>query len=272
MSEEKNKWLSVGNSELSTIENSIKKGSSSKGKPFGSLPLDENGIPFINTEQKVIIGDDDREKVKTLEYPYNCIALLRIEHNGRQDWATGFFISERCVATAGHCVFYNGQWAKSVTVIPGANLEGYPTRWGEAKATVLRSVKGWVRDGDAEYDYGAIILPDDTLHNRLRGTMGYAEYRPEHAKEVELSGYPYSIDKLQEQYHVKGKIDRVEANRLYYTIDTEAGQSGSPLFVREGDKCVVVGVHRGANKTETENHAISINEGVICRWQEWSKI
>jgi V8-like Glu-specific endopeptidase len=271
MREEKDKWLSVGNNELDSRENRIKMGSCNRGKPLNSLPLDENGMPvFRNSEQKVIIDEDDREKVKTMEYPYNCIALLRIERNDGWHWATGFFVSKRCVATAGHCVFYKGEWAKSITVIPGANLEGYPTRWGQATAKVLRSVEGWVIDGDPEYDYGAIILPNDTLHDRLRGTMGYEEYRPELAEDVELSGYPKS--KLQKQYHAKGTIDRIESNRLYYQIDTEGGQSGSPLFVRKGDNCIVVGIHRGANATQTENHAIRINESVMCRWQEWSKL
>jgi V8-like Glu-specific endopeptidase len=271
MREEKDKWLSVGNNKLESIENSIKTGRSNRGKPLDSLPHDKNGMPvFINLIQKVIIDEDDREKVETMEYPYNCIALLRIERNEEPYLATGFFVSKRCVATAGHCVFYNGEWAKSITVIPGANLEGHSTRWGKVTATMFRSVEGWVTDGNPEYDYGAIILPDDTLHNRLRGTMGYEEYRPELAIDVELSGYP--ISKSQKQYRAKGKIERIESNRLYYQIDTEGGQSGSPLFVRKDGNCIVVGIHRGANATQTENYAIRINKGVMCRWQEWSKL
>jgi V8-like Glu-specific endopeptidase len=265
----KEKWLSAGNDDLSDEENILEIGKCSMGEPRDSLPIDEKGnLVRKDFERKVIIDKDEREKVKIMEYPYNCIALLLIERE-KMYYGTGFFVSKRCIATAGHCVFDNGIWAKSVTVIPGANIEGYPTRWGKAKAIKLRSVIGWVNNVDPEYDYGAVILPDDSLYNKMQGIMGYAEYNSNFAINVELSGYPE--DKSFEQYFATGKIDRVAANRLYYTLDTEHGQSGSPVFVRDNGNCVAVGIHRG-NTNSTENHAIRVNNDVMCRWQEWSNL
>jgi V8-like Glu-specific endopeptidase len=261
------KWSSVGNDELSDTDNSIKTGTRSMGNPLDSLPIDVGTHPFRELSQKVVIDTDDRYKV-VMKYPYNCIALLCIEFAGVvPHYGTGFFVSERCIATSGHCVFYNGQWAKSVTVIPGANLGGYPAHWGQATAAEFRSVSGWVTNREPDYDYGAVILPDNRLHSKIRGTLGYADFT---TGNVELSGYPEG--RSQEQYSATGVIARIKPNRLYYTLDTSPGQSGSPVFVRNGDKSIVVGIHRGTNDTGTENYAIRITDGVMCRLQEWSNL
>jgi V8-like Glu-specific endopeptidase len=268
---QKNKWLSVGNDELSAGENRVEIGYGSEGNPSNSLPIDENGKLSIDFETKAVIGPDDSEKVKVMGFPYNTIALLRIECDDGHHIGTGFFISPRCIATAGHCVFKDGKWAKSVTVVPGASLGDFPKRWGETTAIKFRSVEGWVKYSDIEYDYGAIILSDNLLFQKLCGYMGYAEYHSELASEVELVGYPDG--KGEKQFFTKGFINREEGNLLYYTLDTEPGQSGSPVFVRDTDnKCIVVGVHRGTNNVQTENHAIRVNNSVMCRWQEWSDL
>lgn len=212
----------------------------------------------------IIIGDDNRTPVFELEYPYNCICLLIIRHkDNSESFGTGFLISKRCIVTSGHCVFSGGDWAKEITVIPGAR--GNVAPFGLESSKKFKSVKGWTKKSSDNFDHGAIILPNDTLFNSVGGYLGFKILENENAAEV--SGYP--IDKSRTQWKGAGKILKKSKFRIYYDVDTLEGNSGSPIFIRNGKSRRVIGIHSDGSNP---NYAVRLREEIIDHWKKWSTI
>lgn len=70
-----------------------------------------------------------------------------------------------------------------------------------------------------------------------------------------ISGYPY--DKGYSQYGANGYIKKVSDNKLWYTIDTNGGQSGSPIM--DVNKRAY-GVHTGGLESEGFNWGSRVND------------
>lgn len=208
---------------------------------------------------------DDRQEVLRTEYPYNAICLLRIKAaNGERLRGTGFFISPRCVITAGHCVFYKREWINEIEVVPGALGTLFP--YGSAVSSNVQSIEGWFKNRNDNFDYGAIILKDDTLYNTIGAKLGY-QYSTDETN-VEIAGYP--IDKSQKPFKCVGQIDSRTPYKFFYTIDTETGNSGSPIFIeRASGERVVVGLHTEGARP---NAGIRIRPEMISVLKQWSKL
>lgn len=227
----------------------------------------ENLIKAIqrNKAQAFIIhGPDDRELVLETLYPYNVMCYLQITlFDGRSFPATGFFIAPRCVITAGHCVFERNHWVKEAEVIPGVFGELEPH--GKALARRFRSVEGWTINHDSNFDYGAIILDDDHLFTKLKSTLGFKRYDEE--KSVEVAGYPK--DKGRYPWKAAGDILRRSKFQLFYEIDTEAGNSGSPILAALNGKKYAIGLHTDG---AYPNKGIYLRQEMLDRWSEWTKL
>nr|WP_321486027.1 trypsin-like serine protease [uncultured Draconibacterium sp.] len=281
------RFLSVGNEPVSEIENKVSYTDGSLGKTITKLEdeyvinkittlyvkdtikekLKEiNDISLLYPRTKIIIGGtDDRIKVLETEYPYNCIALLLIyDHKGNEYLGTGFFISKRCVITAGHCVYFRGKWAKRIKVIPGA--KGLKSPFGEDVSTKFRSVEGWTVSKNANFDYGAIILGNDDLYSNVNCHLGYSLIQDK-SRIIELAGYP--MDKERTQWRSEGQIKKLSQYRIYYELDTVKGNSGSPIFIRKGNSRIVIGVHSFG---QDPNYSIRLNQNILNRWSEWSNL
>ncbi|MEL6697387.1 MAG: trypsin-like serine protease, partial [Bacteroidota bacterium] len=229
-----------------------------------------------NDYREEIIGDNDRVPVG-IDYPFKCIALLKItDHLNRTFPGTGFFISERCLITAGHCVYPDGQWAKKIEVIPAAKGQKRP--YGSSIESRFRTVRGYInKEGDgqgSEYDYGAIILKNDHFYKQIQAYLGYELIRepiPEDQLELKLSGYAF--DTYQIQHQSVGRIEEIETRRIFYDLDTEKGNSGSPLYRgRNGAPIRVTGIHTHGDKTKKVNSGVRLTTGSMKRWNEWSQI
>ncbi|MBW6533946.1 MAG: trypsin-like peptidase domain-containing protein [Mariniphaga sp.] len=279
------RFHSVGNEPLSEIENSVTGNTGSIGenpyeldtslndlnlkyrRSFDIVSIDTKNIhSFSLPRYKVIIGDDDREESSVMKYPYNCIALLIIyDKDDNEFFGSGFFISKRCVITAGHCVFNNNSWVKEIKVIPGAI--GTKAPFGHAKSKIFKSVKGWTVSKDRNFDYGSVILNNDDLYQNIHSYFGY-KVQSEKDQLIELSGYP--MDKNGKQWKSKGKISKLSPYRIYYELDTLKGNSGSPIFINEENNWTAIGVHT-YGETPT-NSSIRLNNVIINRWHEWSNL
>jgi len=221
-------------------------------------------ISSIGRQQKIIIGTDDRIKAIHEIFPYKAISLLLIEDKfGETYWGTGFFIAEKCVITAGHCVFFNNNWVKEIKVIPGANGNIKP--FGAQISRNFKSVLGWTNHYDNNYDHGAIILNDSTLFNNIKATFDIKEYSNE--SKIEISGYP--TDKNGFQWKSIGTISSSSPNRFFHDLDTLSGNSGSPVYIENGERRTVIGVHTFG---DDPNSAVSINNEIFDLWTNWSKL
>lgn len=221
---------------------------------------------------EMVIGSDDRKMIYPGGFPWRSICSLLITAADGSRWiGTGWLAGPGTVITAGHCVYIHerGGWVDSIEVIPGRN--GNDRMYGSCFSSSFRSVRGWTEKQMQENDYGAIILPGDSMfgsHER-NGSFGYEVLSGEDMRglTINISGYP--ADKLPPgtQWFHSRKISGVTPRTLLYDIDTAPGQSGAPVWRMNADKRYVVGIH--TNGDLAGNSATRIVDSVydnIARW------
>ncbi len=222
---------------------------------------------------ETVHGRDDRVRIEDPSgHPWRMNAALTITAANGTAWAgTGWFISPRTLITAGHCVFVKnsevpGQdgWVRSITVAPGRNAADAP--FGRLVSTDFRTVRGWSDDGDPEYDYGAIILPEPVGSDV--GWLGFGVYTDDDLTEstVNVAGYPTDQPRgtLWYGHH---QVARVRPNKVYYDIDTFGGQSGAAVYrIVDGQRyAIAVHTYGGA----TTNSGTRITAPVYENLQAW---
>lgn len=221
-------------------------------------------LPAVKNTAFIIHGTDDRKPVLETTYPYNVICLLIITaFDGRSFPATGFFISKRCIITAGHCVFERNHWVESAEVVPAALGSLKP--FGSSIGKRFRSVNGWINNRDSNFDYGAIILDDDSLFDKINATIGFKVYNEERL--IEIAGYPK--DKNQTPWFATGSVLNKTQYKLFHEVDTESGNSGSPIIVTVNGKKYAAGLDTDGNYP---NCGIRLRQEMLDRWSEWSKL
>lgn len=200
-----------------------------------------------------IIGDDDRQAVgDTRRMPYRVICLLDLMFSkNRRRIGSGVLIGPRSVATAAHNVYNRalGGPVVRIRVTPAAYLKDgvIQAPYGQTTITAAEChVRQEYRDhsdsGSDErtrFDYAVLQLPTDISWGTLLGTMALTpidgQFNADWFARTWLynSGYPagQTISKPlgMQVWHVgHGWADGV--SYIDYTIDTEGGQSGSPIF------------------------------------------
>ena len=184
-----------------------------------------------SSDARSIIGDDERSIVSnTASFPYSAIAYLNITYScGCVAKGTGFMVSANCMLTAGHCIVCtdHGNIASSITA-----LFGYDTNVDyKLKVTATSSDSIFYHDpqytgSEKNYDYGYVIFNSDVGYTT--GWFGMAS-----RNDSDLDGISVTVTgyKSGTMYKGTGEITSVANKRLKYNVDTEAGQSGSPVYI-----------------------------------------
>lgn len=224
----------------------------------------------------LISGQDRRSRVlDTMFSPWRLICSLKIScKDGSEYVGTGWIAGPRLIITAGHCVYnesYDGGWANEITIIPGRDGSNEP--FGSFKSTKLHSVKEWVDSGDENNDIGAIILESDIGSDIGFFAFGAYPNSDLESQLINISGYPGSVYG-EEQMHHANRISNTTKYKLYYDIDTEGGQSGSPVwFYNDDNKAVVIGIHsNGAGYAISANSGVRITNSLAKQIAEWRTI
>lgn len=218
-----------------------------------------------------VCGRDDRVRIRsTSRLPWRMICKLIITRaDGRKSGCTGWFIGPRTLITAGHCVYSHsaGGWAKSIEVVPGMDASNRP--FGSQKSSAFRSVRGWTQDQKPEFDYGAIIMPDANLGNRV-GWWGFAALSDSSLNNLLINNAGYAGDKpFGTSWYNAGRITQVTNRRLFYMIDTFGGNSGSPTWRYRNGKRHAIGIH---NYGGCPNKSTRITQDVYDNMVAWKNV
>ena len=224
---------------------------------------------------EIVFGQDTRQRVSNTRIePFKWVAMLDIDASNGSRWrGTGWLASPSLVVTAGHCVYMHkqGGWVSTIRIRLGIAADDTGEITAEAAPIItarssFRSVIGWIRNENAQADYGAIFLSKPMP--REYGHFLY-EARSDSALSKQffnVDGYPADKPIYQQWFGGRDSAG-VTARSLRYTIDTYSAQSGAPVWDDDGRR-VVLGIHtRG---TLVSNEAVRITEDVARNVTRWS--
>jgi V8-like Glu-specific endopeptidase len=129
-------------------------------------------------------------------------------------------------------------------------------------------VLGWTRDGNHEYDYGAILLASD-LGNQT-GWFGFGAWNDGDLLNAmgNISGYPGDKPSGTQWYHAR-RIAQVSTRKVYYDIDTFGGQSGSAVYRIINGARYGVAIHAYGTGGGAYNSATRITRPVFDNLLAW---
>ena len=220
--------------------------------------------PFANNSRS-IIGDDDRDVIDdTSTFPYSAISYLQMTFaDGCSAEGTGFMVSANCMLTAGHCFMCedHGSYVNSMTAYFG--YESTSSYLASITATADNAI--FYTDpnytgSQKNYDYGYVIF--ETNIGNTTGWFGLSAKADSALEDlaVDVSGYRYGV-----LYQCDGTISSVASKRLKYDADTEAGESGCPVYIygsTYGHQAVAIHTH-GTGVLEPKNSGWRITSTFI---------
>jgi V8-like Glu-specific endopeptidase len=242
--------------------------------------LNDKDEPF---QPENVIGPDDRERITdTTTYPWNthCYLELYFPFGGYQ--GTGCLVSPYMVLTCGHNVYNQDYYAyvDSVTIAPGQTQYyegGSVTRpYGTREGVEFQTNSSYIGGGSFEHDYGAVFF--DTSFSGINTFMPvqFSSSSPSEGDTVCVAGYP-GVAQGESTSALWTDCDPVHtyttSTILRYTVDTSAGQSGSPVRWKRWvtDPGIIVAVHAFGNSTANGGPRLRLNnKTLIEEWMEWT--
>lgn len=228
-------------------------------RPFGARLREdwESQERVIGTENRVQVLAR-RTNPSTTLFPFNTIC--HIDQGGGLN-ATGTLIAPRVVITANHVV----QGLTTVTVTPGANFPAATAAEQRPASPASQASTTFVPH--RTLDLALVFLPAAfTRPNRFmmlqpRGDINTATL-------LTIAGYPrippggVAIPGSMWRHSDRLPITGVTATHLNYPIDTDVGQSGSPLWLLGNNEIrLLLGVHIQGGATA--NRGVRITCAVI---------
>lgn len=205
--------------------------------------LPGNGIV---TPNQIIGGVDSR--VEANPYIWGIAYLTSYWKNGTVTYGTAFIFANGALMTAGHCVYDSSKgWVSYVTVSP--SRKGLSCPFGTLRSTTIHTNTAWISSGDSNYDYAVVEVGSQI--GKSTGLFGFTTSSST-GTSVIVNGY--AGGKQQQQWLMSGKITATTTNKVAYAIDTNDGQSGSPIY---NNSYEAVGIHTGGNSTNNSGTRIT---------------
>ena len=189
--------------------------------------------------------------------PYRKIVRLESYFAARPLYGTGVLVGPDLVLTAAHNVYdtARGKWTQDVWATPAQN--GDATPYGSYQASrvfILKKYQEEKTGNKDSYDM-ALIKLSKPVDVRV-GYLPLTTVVPLGSK-IQVAGYPFASDwKIGFLYSMWGQVSAQDGNLIQYQIDTESGQSGSPVL---NEKNEIVAVHTlgfvDGNQNYTHNSA-----------------
>ena len=149
--------------------------------------------------------------------------------------------------------------------MPGRNGNSLP--YGTVTSIDFRSVVGWTERGDANYDYGAIVLRENL--GQTVGWFGLAERSDAELLGVvgNLAGYP-GDKPVGTQWYDSRAIAAVEPRKVLYDIDSAGGQSGGCVYELIDGQRFGIAIHSyGNNASNSGTRITTAVYNNLVRWK-----
>ena len=209
----------------------------------------------LDKVEEKIIGKDNRVKItNTNKKPYTAIARLRFYLPCEGYWyvGTGTMVSKNKMLTAGHCLYCQKHrtWAQKFEFWFGYNSKKGTSYYKYSSGSWLWIDKHYA-NGNSDYDFGVIVFPKN-----IGTKTGYMKPLWQKANSYytkntfKVAGYPSGVNLC----YCKGKVKIVDANHIKYTMDTEGGESGGPVYNSSNQ---IVAIHYGGSYTWNYAHRLS---------------
>ena len=222
----------------------------------------------------------DRQRVAdTRVSPFRKICDLEITAaDGTLASGTAWFITPRTLVTCGHCVFVFSPgtsvhgMVNKVLVMPARNGETDESQsligWVEVQQENLRVHDRWRFEGNLDFDYGVIILPDNQALGDQVGFFNFDSFSDQELNGAlpTLSGYPDNVPEGT-QWFETNPIRQVAPAHIFYDIFTFGGQSGSPVFFADNEEQTACAIHNFGNIPF--NRGVRITSDVKAQLNTW---
>ena len=189
--------------------------------------------------------------------PYRKIVRLESYFAAGPLYGTGVLVGPDLVLTAAHNVYdtARGKWTQDVWATPAQN--GDATPYGSYQASRVFILKNYQEEKTGNKDSYDMALTKLSKPVDVRvGYLPLTTVVPLGSK-IQVAGYPFASDwKIGFLYSMWGQVSAQDGNLIQYQIDTESGQSGSPVL---NEKNEIVAVHTlgfvDGNQNYTHNSA-----------------
>jgi len=198
-----------------------------------------------------LIGPIDSriQEIETTRYPWNAVVhLCRDFGDGGCAGCSGVLIDSRRVLTAGHCIWSLARKAapRRILVIPGRR-DRKTMPYGALESRQYWVPRGFIKGDDrTSWDWGLIVLTRPfTAFRRfppLRPQSDPALRTLAQSARITVAGYP-SDRPIGTMWRHSERLVRTTQRRLFHTVDTCPGHSGSPIFAPVEGNLSVIGVH-----------------------------
>jgi len=195
--------------------------------------------------------DSRRQEIHTTRFPYGTVAhLCRDFGDGRCSGCSGALVGGRTVVTAAHCL-----WSLALGRAPARVGVALGRRDRDRRPfVVLLAAEFYIpagfRHGPAAarkaFDVGVIRLarlaPAAAGRLPLAALSDRALARHVRDSSVTIAGYPGDRP-IGTMWRHNERLERFDRHRLYYSVDTCPGHSGSPVWLERAAGPVMIGVH-----------------------------
>lgn len=209
--------------------------------PTADVLITELGPPEQNFD-RAFFGNDDRVIIDAAAAPWNMIGFVDLSEAS----CTGTLIGPSLVLTSAHCIIEEGV----VDTPPVEFLAGFQNGAHVARSGVtgFYAAEGYINGEQEGTDYAFITLTEP-LGDQL-GWMDVGLLTPEQIAEMSQgrgpaimqAGYSYDQQGVLTGNLTCPFIEIAPENVLEHECDTLQGDSGSPLFIANGDRFQIIGV------------------------------
>ncbi|WP_224813942.1 serine protease [Hasllibacter sp. MH4015] len=191
---------------------------------------------------RAFFGEDDRVVIDAATAPWNMIGFLDLSEAS----CTATLIGPSTVLTSAHCLAENGQ----IVTPPVEFLAGFQNGAHVARSGIsgYHVAQGYLNGEQEGTDYAFVYLTEP-----LGDQLGWMDVGPLTAQELSALQSGTGPDILQAGYSYDQQgvltgnlscpfIEVAPQNVLVHQCDTLQGDSGSPLFIQDGERFRIIGV------------------------------